>query len=98
MFRSVLFTGTLYTGSANGEIFAVSNKTLTLVVRTGIESTSCGTYDFEPLCGRPKGMKFGSDGKLYVVDSYKGLLRVDVHTRTVEVLVSNEEGEYLSTF
>ncbi|KAL4226153.1 hypothetical protein ACF0H5_014139 [Mactra antiquata] len=84
--------GTLYTGTADGKIFAIRNTSLTLVAHTGIQHSLCGTPEYEPQCGRPKGMKIGPDGKLYVVDSYKGLLRVNVSTGDVETLVSNEQG------
>ena len=42
--------------------------------------------------GRPLGLQFGPDGFLYVADAKKGLLRVDVDKKTVEVLVNEAEG------
>lgn len=43
----------------------------------------------EPICGRPKGMKINpTDGLLYVVDSYKGLMRVNTSTGVSEVLLT----------
>lgn len=42
--------------------------------------------------GRPLGLQFGPDGFLYVADAKKGLLRVDVDQKTVEVLVDHAEG------
>ena len=67
------------------------------MTRTGIDHAQCGSARFEPQCGRPKGMKIGQDGKLYVVDSYKGLLRVSLDTGSIETLVSNEEGNFNSS-
>ena len=86
--------GTVYTGCADGRIVAISpSLKLSVVARTGQADSLCGTYEFEPQCGRPKGMKFGPDGYLYVVDAYKGLLRVDVEGSTVDTLVSSEQGK-----
>ncbi|XP_053376691.1 adipocyte plasma membrane-associated protein-like [Mercenaria mercenaria] len=84
--------GTIYTGTADGRIFSIKQKGLSLVARTGIDHPQCGSAEFEPRCGRPKGMKIGPDGKLYVVDSYKGLLKVDLDTGDVETVVSNKDG------
>ena len=38
-----------------------------------------GPWD-EAVCGRPLGMRFASDGKLLVADSYLGIFIVDVDT------------------
>lgn len=89
----VFSLGTIYTGTGDGRIFSIKHKNLTLLTRTGIDHPKCGSPEFEPLCGRPKGMKLGPDGKLYVVDSYKGLLRVSLETGNTETLVSNNEGK-----
>ena len=42
--------------------------------------------------GRPLGLEHGPDGALYVADARRGLLRVDVTTRKVEVLINRAEG------
>ena len=39
-----------------------------------------GTYEGEPMCGRPLGLEFDADGLLWVVDAYLGVFRVDVKT------------------
>ena len=42
----------------------------------------------EPLCGRPKGMKINPiDGLLYVADSYKGLMTVNLTDGQTAVLL-----------
>lgn len=69
----------------------VKEGNVSLLARTGIDSLSCGIPAMEAQCGRPKGMKFGPDGKLYAVDSYKGLLRLDADGN-LEVLLSNQQG------
>lgn len=52
-----------------------------------------GSFELEPLCGRPKAMKFDSEGNLVLVDSHKGLLKVHIANGEVETLVSSEYGE-----
>ena len=37
-------------------------------------------------------MKVGPDGKLYIVDAYKGLLRMDLVTFALDILIPSEEG------
>ena len=41
------------------------------------------------MCGRPKGMKMDSAGRLVVADAYLGILRVDVNTGGLEVLADS---------
>ena len=38
-------------------------------------------------------MKVGPDGKLYLVDAYKGLLRMDLVTFALDILIPSEEGK-----
>lgn len=72
----------------------MKRRSVTVLARTGIDHPGCGSPEMEPECGRPKGLKFGPDGFLYAVDSYMGLLRVDVKTGEITTLVSNEQGEF----
>ena len=85
-------TGTIYTGGSDGRIFAIKNRKLTLIGRTGITHAHCGTFELEPQCGRPKGMKVGPDGNLYIVDAYKGLLKISLKDFRMETLISSETG------
>lgn len=49
---------------------------------------SCGTYYTESICGRPTGISMDQDGlRMYVIDSYEGLLLVDPIDKKKEVLV-----------
>ena len=88
-----MFQGRIFTGTADGRIISVRDGKFSLVARTGVSDPRCGTFELEPACGRPKGMKVWRDQKLYVVDSYKGLLRVDPESGVLETLISNEQGE-----
>ncbi|XP_012944585.2 adipocyte plasma membrane-associated protein [Aplysia californica] len=51
-----------------------------------------GSYELEPECGRPKGMKVDSSGRLVVADAYNGILRIDVDSGETEVLVDRFNG------
>lgn len=42
-----------------------------------------GRLEDEHTCGRPLGMRMGKDGYLIVVDTYKGLFKVNVATGTM---------------
>ncbi len=72
--------GTVYTGTDDGSVFAVSadGDTVRRVVRTG---------------GRPLGLEWLPDGRLLVCDAHAGLLAVDVASGTVETLVTEVDGE-----
>lgn len=39
-----------------------------------------GSFDDEPTCGRPLGLRFDTNGKLVVIDAYLGLYSLDVDT------------------
>ncbi|KAL3853839.1 hypothetical protein ACJMK2_017340 [Sinanodonta woodiana] len=87
--------GTVYTGTADGKVVAIRNGQLTLVVlsvHTKNKVPLLGSYDYEPLCGRPKGMKVGPDGHLYLVDSYKGLFRINLQNKALETLIPSNIG------
>ena len=88
--------GTIYTGGSDGRIFAIKDRNLTLIGRTGIKHDLCGTFELEPQCGRPKGMKVGPDGHLYIVDAYKGLLKIDLPDFRQQTLISSEKGKNTS--
>eukprot|EP00054_Salpingoeca_dolichothecata_P000985 m.18016 g.18016 ORF g.18016 m.18016 type:complete len:404 (-) comp11602_c0_seq1:19-1230(-) len=70
------------------------------LLRTGEDyGENCGTYHFEPLCGRPLGMRLDSSGdKLIVCDAYKGLLSIDLQAEApkVQVLVTEVDGKSLT--
>ena len=71
--------GTVYTGTADGSIFAVSmdGDSITRVANTG---------------GRPLGLEWLPDGRLLVCDAHRGLLAVDVTTGDIEVLANSVAG------
>lgn len=59
-----------------------------------------GSFDLEPVCGRPKGMKVNTADPthpLIVLDSYRGLLQVDTKTGDIQVLLHSSTGCYKTT-
>ncbi|KAK7891836.1 hypothetical protein WMY93_023799 [Mugilogobius chulae] len=48
--------------------------------------------DFEPLCGRPHGIRLNRDGQLIVADSYFGLFSVNPQSGEKTLLLSNSQG------
>jgi len=48
--------------------------------------------DYEPVCGRPHGLRLDRDGQLIVADSYLGLFKVDPWTGEKTLLHSSKEG------
>ncbi|GFO21761.1 adipocyte plasma membrane-associated protein [Plakobranchus ocellatus] len=85
-------SSSVYTGSSDGKIWRIKENRLSFVARTGIDHPDCGSYELEPQCGRPKGMAVDADGRLLVVDAYKGILGVDLNSGHVEVLLDNFNG------
>lgn len=50
------------------------------------------SMDYEPVCGRPHGLRLDRDGQLIVADSYQGLFKVDPWTGEKTLLHSSKEG------
>ncbi|XP_033735730.1 adipocyte plasma membrane-associated protein-like [Pecten maximus] len=73
-----------YTGTADGKILHIHKGEITVLARLGVEP--CGTFESEPTCGRPLGMRLDKEGYLIVADAYLGLFRVNVATGDVFAL------------
>lgn len=71
-------SGNIYGGSVEGAIVQFSpTGTRTELVNTG---------------GRPLGLDFGKNGKLYIADAMKGLLELDINTKQLKVLSTTHGG------
>lgn len=56
-------------------------------------SVSAGSStDYEPVCGRPHGVRLDRHGQLIVADSYFGLNSVDPKTGEKTLLLANSQG------
>ncbi|XP_034529553.1 adipocyte plasma membrane-associated protein [Notolabrus celidotus] len=86
--------GNVYTGTVDGKLWRISpDDSLTLVTHMGQNLPECGSStDFEPLCGRPHGVRLDRHGQLIVADSYFGLHSVDPDTGEKTLLLGNSQG------
>ncbi|XP_063783616.1 adipocyte plasma membrane-associated protein-like [Pseudophryne corroboree] len=84
--------GNLYTGTVDGKLWMIRGEQLNLITQMGKNVSGCGTPEYEPVCGRPHGVRVDCDGYLIVVDSYFGLYKVDPQSGEKQLLISNNEG------
>lgn len=86
--------GLIYTGTQFGHIYQIDpvKETITKVANTG---SDCEGLHDEERCGRVLGLRFAPSGELYATDAYKGLVKIDVKTGKVNVLV--KVGEYVGS-
>ena len=52
------------------------------------EFFSLGSFELEPVCGRPEGMGLHPSGALYILDAYNGLLRLNLTTRELVTVLT----------
>ncbi|CAB1421822.1 unnamed protein product [Pleuronectes platessa] len=86
--------GNVYTGTVDGKLWRIGpDDSLTLITQMGQDLPECGSSpDYEPLCGRPHGVRLDRRGQLIVADSYLGLHSVDPQTGDKTMLLSNSQG------
>ncbi|XP_055945476.1 adipocyte plasma membrane-associated protein-like isoform X2 [Argiope bruennichi] len=80
------YKGQLYTGLGDGRIVRITDKEVVPITRTGKD---CEGIFEEHICGRPLGMTFNKEGRLFVADAYHGLFSIDINTgKKVNILPS----------
>ncbi|KAJ0012640.1 hypothetical protein NQD34_016974 [Periophthalmus magnuspinnatus] len=86
--------GNVYTGTVDGKLWRIGpDDSLTLITHMGQNLEECGiSPEFEPLCGRPHGIRLNGDGELIVADSYLGLFSVNTQSGEKTQLLSNSQG------
>ncbi|KAM6895680.1 adipocyte plasma membrane-associated protein [Xenentodon cancila] len=86
--------GNVYTGTVDGKLWRVGpDDSLALITHMGQDLPQCGSStDYEPVCGRPHGVRMDRRGQLIVADSYLGLYSVDPRTGEKTLLVASSEG------
>ncbi|XP_017267188.2 adipocyte plasma membrane-associated protein [Kryptolebias marmoratus] len=86
--------GNVYTGSVDGKLWRIGpDDSLTFITHTGQNRPECGSStDYEPVCGRPHGVRLDRRGQLIVADSYFGLYSVDPQMGEKTLLVASSEG------
>ncbi|XP_056878411.1 adipocyte plasma membrane-associated protein [Takifugu flavidus] len=86
--------GNVFTGTVDGKLWKIgADDSLTFITQMGRSLPECGSStDYEPVCGRPHGVRLDRHGQLVVADSYFGLHSVDPQTGEKTVLVSSSQG------
>eukprot|EP00066_Takifugu_rubripes_P022261 XP_011611527.1 PREDICTED: adipocyte plasma membrane-associated protein-like [Takifugu rubripes] len=86
--------GNVFTGTVDGKLWKIgADDSLTFVTQMGQSLPECGSStDYEPVCGRPHGVRLDRHGQLIVADSYFGLHSVNPQTGEKTVLVSSSQG------
>ncbi|XP_053321066.1 adipocyte plasma membrane-associated protein-like [Spea bombifrons] len=84
--------GNIYTGTVDGKLWKISGEELFFITQMGQNVSECGIPEYEPICGRPHGIRMNKDGDLIVADSYFGLFKVNPQTGERTLLLSSEEG------
>ncbi|CAL8242435.1 unnamed protein product [Merluccius merluccius] len=86
--------GNVYTGTVDGKLWRIGpDDTLTLITQMGQDIPECGSStDYEPVCGRPHGVRLDRRGQLIVADSYLGLHSVHPQTGHKILLLANSQG------
>ncbi|KAK1906816.1 Adipocyte plasma membrane-associated protein [Dissostichus eleginoides] len=66
--------GNVFTGTVDGKLWRIApDDSLTLLTHMGQDLPECGSStDYEPVCGRPHGVRLDRHGQLIVADSYLG--------------------------
>ncbi|XP_019753129.1 adipocyte plasma membrane-associated protein isoform X2 [Hippocampus comes] len=86
--------GNVYTGTVDGKLWRIGpDDSLTFITQMGRDLPECGSgTHFEPVCGRPHGVRLDRHGNLIVVDAYLGLYSVDPRSGRKMLLVANSQG------
>ncbi|XP_063761577.1 adipocyte plasma membrane-associated protein [Eleginops maclovinus] len=86
--------GNVYTGTVDGKLWRISpDDSLTLLTHMGQDLPECGSStNYEPVCGRPHGVRLDRHGQLIVADSYFGLHSVNPKTGEKTLLLANSQG------
>ncbi|KAI1727858.1 strictosidine synthase domain-containing protein [Ditylenchus destructor] len=88
----------IYTGTWDGKILKIVDGVITKTVRLTNE-TVCGTFDTEPVCGRPLGIRRLNSELLIVADAYFGIYTIDFEKESWRQVFSSKtkvNGEKLS--
>ncbi|KAI6229855.1 Adipocyte plasma membrane-associated protein [Aphelenchoides fujianensis] len=99
--ESILVEGdVLYTGTWDGKIVKVRGGKIEKTLRLVDPAAECATYDTEPQCGRPLGIRRLNKDLLVVVDTYHGVFTVDFAKGTSKLVFSakTKVGGYESKF
>ncbi|KAI6197487.1 hypothetical protein M3Y94_01229900 [Aphelenchoides besseyi] len=90
----------LFTGTWDGKIVKVRNGKIEKTLRLVDSNGECATYDTEPQCGRPLGIRRLNKDLLIVADTYHGVFTVDFEKGKSNLIFSSKTkvGGYESKF
>lgn len=77
---------------ANGNLSPIETIVYTGNPKRVDRGQKCGSVAMQAICGRPLSMDFNPDGKLIVIDTFFGLMEIDVEAKTKTVLVDEVGG------
>lgn len=79
--ESILVEGnTLYTGTWDAKILQIVDGQIKKTIYLNNPLSECATFDSEPICGRPLGIRRLNKDLLVVADTYYGVYTVNVAT------------------
>ena len=78
----------IYTGTWDAKIHKIVNGKIEKTIRFTNQSV-CGTYDTEPVCGRPLGIRRLNKNLLIVADAYLGIFTVDFENNSWKQIFSS---------
>ncbi|XP_046750858.1 adipocyte plasma membrane-associated protein-like [Diprion similis] len=78
------YNGELFTTLHGGDVVKIIGHHIVPVAKFG---RPCDGVWMEKECGRPLGLQFDENGKLYVADTYNGIFKVDVVTGNYDMVV-----------
>ncbi|KAI6209107.1 Adipocyte plasma membrane-associated protein [Aphelenchoides besseyi] len=82
---------TIYTGTWDGKIVKIVNATISKVLRLVECDLKCGTYEDEPICGRPMGIRRLNSREFVVADAYLGIFVVNFEDESIRrIFTSNQ--------
>ncbi|CAJ0608424.1 unnamed protein product [Cylicocyclus nassatus] len=87
--ESLLVEGdSIYTGLYDGRVVHIKGDKIVKEVRF-TKQTKCGSYETEPICGRPLGIRRLSKKELLVADAYLGIFAVDMQAGTFRNIIKS---------
>ncbi|MFH4977617.1 hypothetical protein AB6A40_004326 [Gnathostoma spinigerum] len=88
--ESLLVEGNkIYTGTQDGRILEIVDGKIerTLRLKEVKDGITCGTYDTEPICGRPLGIRRLNENELVIADAYLGIFILNFDMMTSKQIV-----------
>ncbi|KAI6230949.1 Adipocyte plasma membrane-associated protein [Aphelenchoides besseyi] len=82
---------TIYTGTWDGKLVKIVNGTISKTLHLVESDLECGTYENEPICGRPMGIRRLNSRELVVADAYLGIFVVNFETESMRQIFTTNQ-------